>query len=93
MIWIPLIIFIALGLLSAKLWLVKPSPRIAKIHRTFRVITFILLCWVGTFFVSSIAREIGYHQSGGIAYDEGVQVPYDIIHDGTGDNVVNIFLG
>ncbi len=43
--------------------------------------------------MSAVANRIGFLVSDGVAYDEGVEVPYDVIHDGVGDNVVNLFLG
>lgn len=43
--------------------------------------------------MSAVANRIGFIVGDGVAYDEGVEVPYDVIHDGVGDNVVNLFLG
>jgi len=92
-IWIPKIIFISLGIFSAKRWIVVPSPLIAKFPRNLRFCVFLVVCWIGTFVVSAVANRIGFLLSDGVAYDEGVEVPYDVIHDGVGDNVVNLFLG
>ena len=91
--WIPQIIFICLGVFFAKRWLVVPPLSLIKFPRSLRVFLFLLLCWVGTFVVSAVANKIGFLVSDGIAYDEGMEVPYDVIYDGVGDNVVNLFLG
>ena len=85
--------FIAIGVWFAKRWVVKPPPSIAKFPRFLRITTLIIGCWIGTFVASALIHKIGFHLSDGIAYDEGAELPYEVMHDGVGDNVVNLFLG
>lgn len=90
---LPWVTLIALGVAFANRWIVKPSPRIQKFPKWLRIAALILGCWICTFVASTLSNRIGYLMSDGIAYDEGAKVPYDVIHDGVGSNVMNLFFG
>lgn len=88
-----LLVFIVLGVLFAIRWVVAPPPRIQKFPRWFRMMTLILCCWFGTFVFFAAGRKVGYLVNDGVAYDEGAEVPYDVMYDGVGDNILALFLG
>ena len=44
-------------------------------------------------FAAALSIKIGSLLSGGVAYDEGAELPYEAMHDGVGGNVVNLFSG
>ena len=90
---LPLLAFIVLGVVFAMRWVINPPDSIKKYPRKFRIGLFIITCWIGTFVFSSMGRDLGYSLNDGIAYDETAQVPYDVMHDGVGDNAVNLLLG
>lgn len=89
----PWLAFLVLGVVFANRWLVNSPPKIARFSKSLRVITLIGFSWIGLFVVSSVSREIGYRENDGIAYDGNVEVPYDVMYDGTGDNAFNLFFG
>ncbi len=93
MIALPFLILLILGVWFAKRWLINSPPALQKYPRGLRVTALILSCWIGSFMASSVSRQIGYTMSDGIAYDEGMEVPYNVIHDGSGDNATCLFLG
>ena len=45
------------------------------------------------FVASSISLRIGSILSDGIALDDGAEVPYEVMHDGVGTNVIGLFFG
>ena len=90
---IPLLAFGILGVFFAIRWVVAPPPRIRKFPRWFRRLTLFLCCWLATFVFFAAGRKIGYLVNDGVAYDEGAEVPYDVMYDGVGDNILALFLG
>ena len=40
-----------------------------------------------------LMRRIGAYIDGGLAYDEGAELPYEMMYDGTGENAVSLFFG
>lgn len=90
---IPYLAIIFLGVTFANRWLVNAPPRIQKFPKALRIIALILSCWMGMFVASAVSNGIGYILNDGIAYDEGAEVPYEVMHDGVGANVFNLLFG
>lgn len=90
---VPFLALLTLGVICARRWLVNPSAKIEKSPPWARITALVFTCWIGSFFASAASREIGFIINEGIAYDGTAEVPYDVIHDGTGDNAVSLFLG
>lgn len=58
-----------------------------------RIVALIAVGWVGAFASSALAHRTGFWVNDGVAYDEGAEVSYEIMHDGMGDNVLNLVFG
>ncbi|YCM46068.1 hypothetical protein V2O64_08565 [Verrucomicrobiaceae bacterium 227] len=90
---LPILAFIILGVVFATRWVINPPDSIQKYPRRLRFGLLIIVSWIGTFVFSAIERDLGSYLNNGIAYDGAADLPYDVVHDGVGDNVVNLFLG
>ena len=52
-----------------------------------------VIAWIGTFVFAALTIKLASLLSGGVAYDEGAELPYEVMHDGVGGNVLNLFFG
>ena len=90
---IPHVVFLVMGVYFAKRWVVRPPKALEKFPRRLRAVTLILASWLGTFVAFTFTRSIGNRLSDGIAYDDGAEVDYLIMYDGTGTNVWCLLFG
>lgn len=89
----PLLVLVALGVFFAHRWLVQPPPAILRYPRALRIAALMFGCWIGTFVATTISQRLGSWWFDGVAYDGNTEVPYLIMHDGTGSNVWNLAFG
>ena len=87
------LVFISIGVWFAKRWVVQPPAAIAWYPRGLSIGTLVAASWIGTFVFATLSIKIGSLLSGGVAYDEGAELPYEVMHHGVGSNVVNLFFG
>ena len=90
---LPHVVFLVLGVWFARRWVVWPPESVEKFPYRLRVGALILAGWLGTFAACSFTRHIGDRLNDGIAYDEGAEVDYLVMHDGVGDNVWCVLFG
>jgi len=83
----------ALGVFFARPWLVAPPAAIRQFPRALRIAALILGCWAGSFVAANFANKIGYWISDGVTYDGNAEIPYEILHDGVGNNAWNLVFG
>lgn len=81
------------GTFLARRWLVVPPAAILRYPRALRIVALIFGCWIGSFAAASVAYRIRYWLTGGIAFDGDAELPYEMLHDGVGDNALNLFAG
>ena len=84
---------LGLGTFLARRWLVVPPAAIRRYPRGLRIAALIFGCWIGCFVAASVANRIGAWFSDGIAYDGDAELPYEMLHDGVGNNALNLVAG
>ena len=87
------LMFGAVGVWFARRWVVYPAQRVRKYPPGLRLAALILVCWLGAFAAASLARNLVWLASDGLAYDEDMGVPFEVMYDGTGDNAVTLVFG
>ncbi len=89
---LPMLVFVALGILFAGRWIVNPRH---SYRRGFRITVFILTCWIGIFVASVFSRNIGFSLAvfDGIAYEEDADLRSEVFHAADGDTVLNLCFG